>query len=117
MKIAIGIISLFLGLLVLLQSCTVGTASHMLGEQATAEAGAIGMLVGILFVFGGAFSFGLPVVSMVVFILAALFALIAATSGSFSDMGVGALIALLLAVGSFFTWRAARKAKVRATDA
>jgi hypothetical protein len=116
MKIAIGIISMFLGLLVLLQSCTVGTASQMLGEQATADAGAVGMLVGVLYFVGGAFSFGLPVVAMVVFAMASLLALAAGASGNFSDMTVWAVVALILAVGAFFTWHLARKAKVATND-
>ncbi|CDZ44270.1 hypothetical protein [Neorhizobium galegae] len=117
MKIAIGIISMFLGLLVLLQSCTVGTASHMLGEQAAADAGAVGMLVGALYFVGGAFSFGLPVVAMVVFAVASLLALAAGASGNFSDMTVWAVVALILAVGAFFAWRSARKAKVATNHA
>ncbi len=117
MKIAIGIISMFLGLLVLLQSCTVGTASHMLGEQATADAGAVGMLVGLLYFIGGAFSFGLPVVAMVVFAIASLLAFAAGASGSFSDMTVWAVVAIILAVGAFFTWRSARKAKAAMNNA
>ncbi|MDR6817026.1 heme/copper-type cytochrome/quinol oxidase subunit 2 [Neorhizobium sp. 2083] len=117
MKIAIGIISMFLGLLVLLQSCTVGTASHMLGEQATADAGAVGMLVGLLYFIGGAFSFGLPVVAMIVFAVASLLAFAAGASVSFSDMTVWAVVALILAVGAFFMWRSARKAKAATNNA
>ncbi|MDW9970416.1 hypothetical protein GOB98_10495 [Sinorhizobium meliloti] len=112
MKIAIGIISIFLGLLVLLQSCTVGTASEMLGDQATSEAGALGVLVGLLYFIGGAFAFGLPAVAMVVLALAGLLGFAAASSGSFSDMTMWAVIALILAVGAFFSWRSGRKAKV-----
>ncbi|WP_105381358.1 hypothetical protein [Neorhizobium alkalisoli] len=112
MKIAIGIISLFLGLLVLLQSCTVRTASHMLGDQATSDAGAVGILVGFLFFVGGAFSFGLPAVAMIVFAVAALLGFAASAAGSFADLTLWAFVALAFAVGSFFIWRSARKAKV-----
>ncbi|MBP1885727.1 hypothetical protein [Sinorhizobium mexicanum] len=111
MKIAIGIISIFLGMLVLLQSCTVGTASEMLGDQATSEAGAVGMLVGLLYFVGGAFAFGLPVVTMVALTLAGLLGFAAASSGSFSDLTMWAVVALVLAVGAFFSWRSGRKAK------
>ena len=111
MKIAIGIISIFLGLLFLLQSCTVGGLSHMAGQQANADAGALGIFVGLLLFIGGAFSFALPGVSTITFALASLLGFAAAAAGSFKDMKVWAVIALVLAVGSFFTWRSARKAK------
>ena len=52
MKIAIGIIGLMLGILVLLQSCTVGTASHMIGNEAGGDAGALGLLAGLLLFAG-----------------------------------------------------------------
>ncbi|RVJ77343.1 hypothetical protein [Sinorhizobium medicae] len=117
MKIAIGIISIFLGLLVLLQSCTVGTASHIMGDQATSEAGAVGILVGLLYFIGGAFAFGLPAVAMVVLAFAGLLGFAAASSESFSDMMVWAVIALILAVGVFFSWRSGRKAKVAQSNA
>ncbi|MGH0275922.1 hypothetical protein NKZ35_25390 [Sinorhizobium meliloti] len=63
MKIAIGIISIFLGLLVLLQSCTVGIASEVLADQATSEANALGVLLGcsISSEAEGAVSISLPV--------------------------------------------------------
>ncbi|MCY1233563.1 hypothetical protein D9M68_365470 [compost metagenome] len=117
MKIAIGIISIFLGLLVLLQSCTVGTASHMLGDKATSDAGSVGILVGLLYFIGGAFAFGLPAVAMVILALAGLLGFAAASSGSFADMTVWAVIALILAAGAFFSWRNARKAKAAQSNA
>jgi uncharacterized membrane protein YjfL (UPF0719 family) len=48
---------------------------------------------------------------MVVLALAGLLGFAAASSGSFSDMTVWAVIALILAVGTFFSWRSGRKAK------
>lgn len=111
MKIAVGIIGLFLGLLVLLQSCAVTAGSGLLNDQATGSAGAVGMLTGALLVIGGAFSFGLPLVGAIIFLVSALMAFIASSQGSFGDMSVWGVIALLLAVMGFFTWRSAKRKK------
>jgi ABC-type cobalamin transport system ATPase subunit len=109
MKIAIGIIGIMLGILVLLQSCTVGTASHLVGDAATGDAGSLGILAGLLLFVGGAFAFGLPIVSTVTFTLAGLIAF--AGSAQFPDLKVWGFIALAMAVMAFFTWRSAKKKK------
>lgn len=107
MKIAVGIISLMLGLLVMLQSCAVGTASHMLGEEAASEAGAMGLFAGLLLFFGGAFAFGLPLVSACLFTLAGLIALLGAAE--VPDLSIWAIMAFVLAGLSFFAWRSGKR--------
>lgn len=107
MKIAIGIIGLMLGLLVLLQSCTVGTASHMIGNEAGGDAGALGILAGMLLFVGGAFAFGLPIVSTVTFTLAGLIAF--AGSAEFPDLQIWGFVSLGMAALAFFAWRSGRK--------
>ena len=62
------------------------------------------MLVGILLLIGGAFSFQLPKVSIVICIIAALFAGIEAMN-DFPDMKVWAVVCLILAVMNFFSAR------------
>lgn len=109
MKIAVGIIGIILGLLVLLQSCAVTAGSGLLEDKATGGAGAIGMLVGVLFFVAGAFSFGLPLVAAIVFAVAGAFAFLASTQGSFGDIAIWGFIALGLAVMAFFTWRSGKK--------
>jgi L-cysteine desulfidase len=74
MKIATGIIGLFLGLLVLLQSCAVTAGSGLANDSATAAAASIGMLVGLVFFIAGAFSFALPLVGAIMFFIAGLLA-------------------------------------------
>ena len=112
MKIAIGIIGIMLGVLVLLQSCTVGTASHMLGDTATGDAGSLGILAGLLMFIGGAFAFGLPIVSTITFALAGLIAF--AGSAEFPDLKVWGFAAFAMALMAFFAWRSAKKKKVAA---
>ncbi|MFK0336995.1 hypothetical protein ACIQT7_07020 [Agrobacterium deltaense] len=114
MKIAVGIIGLFLGILVLLQSCAVTAGSGLLNDPATGSAGAVGMLTGVLLVIGGAFSFGLPLVGAIIFLLSALMAFIASSQGTFGDILVWGVIALVLAVMGFFTWRSAKRKKAAA---
>lgn len=107
MKIAVGIIAIMLSLLVMLQSCTVGTASHVVGDQMTSQAGAVGLFAGLLLFFGGAFAFGLPIVSACLFTLAGLLALVGASD--FPDLKIWAFVAFALAGLSFLAWRSAKK--------
>lgn len=115
MKIATGIIGLILGLLVLMQSCAVTTGGSLINDQTTAEAGAVGMLAAFLYFVGGAFAFALPVVSMVVFGLAALLALGAAATSDFGDLTIWGVVAMILAIMAFFAWRSDKKKKRAAT--
>jgi hypothetical protein len=108
MKIAIGIIGIMLGILVLLQSCTIGAASHMIGNEAGGDAGALGILAGLLLFIGGAFAFGLPIVSAITFALAGLIAF--AGSAAFPDLQIWGVVALAMAAMAFFAWRSSRKA-------
>lgn len=107
MKIAIGIIGIMLGILVLLQSCTVGTASHMIGNEAASEAGALGLFAGLLFFVAGAFAFGLPLVSTIVFAAACLIAF--AGSAEFPDLQIWGFVALGMAALAYFAWRSEKK--------
>ncbi|WJH38895.1 hypothetical protein N7E02_18335 [Aliirhizobium terrae] len=107
MKIATGIIAVMLGLLVLLQSCTIGAGSSLLGDQATADAGAVGIIAGFFLFVGGAFSFGLPMIGGIVFLAAALVAFTGVEQ--FPDLQVWAVLALVLAAMALFAWWSDRK--------
>lgn len=115
MKIAVGVLGLIIGLLVLLQSCTLAGVSSLGSDASMTTAGQIGMFVGLLFFVGGAFGFGLPLVSAIVFAIAALFGFTA--SDKFTDMGVWATVALLLAALSGFAWYSGRAKRRRAEQA
>lgn len=109
MKIASGIIGLILGLLVLLQSCTVATTASLGGNTVVGDAGAVGILVGFMFFIGGAFAFALPIVAVIVFGLSAALAFL--VSGEFGDMAIWGGAGVILAVMSFFARRSDKKAK------
>lgn len=102
MRVATMIVSLFLMLLVGVQSCTLYVGGSVLNQQQTAGAAAVGILVALLFLIGGAFALGQPTVSMVIFAIAAIFSFIAAATSNFSDLNIWGVVALILGVMSFF---------------
>jgi hypothetical protein len=112
MKIAGGIIGILLGLLVFLQSCTVATTAHLVSDGAATQAGSVGIFVGLLFLIGGAFSFGLPLIATIIFAMAALLAF--AVSGDFSDMMIWGIVSAALAAMAFFAWRSGRPKRAAA---
>jgi apolipoprotein N-acyltransferase len=107
MKIATGIIAIMLGLLVILQSCTISTLSSVTENQATFDAGAAGIFTGFLLFVGGAFAFGLPFVAMIVFALAGLVALLGINE--FPDLKSWAGVSVVMALLAFVAWRSDRK--------
>ena len=102
MKIASGILSLILGLMILLQSCAVGIGASILGEESAAQGGSVGFFVAFLFFIGGAFSFALPKVSMVVLTIAGFLGIAAGATTVYGDMTVWGVAALILAAFNFF---------------
>lgn len=106
MRVAILIIGLILMIVVGFQSCLVTTGEVILegfGEkELTGGGGLLGMFAALLFGIAAAFALGKPAVSVVFFVLAALIAFMAGSSG-FSDMKVWGVTALVLAFLSFFS--------------
>ena len=109
MRIAVMIISLCLVMIIGVQSCTVGVGGELSGDEALSEGGAAGVGVAFLFLIGGAFALGVPVVSVIVFGLAALAGFSVGASTEFEDMTVWGSIALVLAVLSVFGMREKKK--------
>lgn len=95
MKIAVGIIALVLSMIALLQSCTITGLSGLANDEQVGQAGALGMLTAILMFFGGAFSFGLPGVARVLFVLGFLASIPAREQ--FPDMWVWGIASAILA--------------------
>lgn len=102
MRIASGIISLLLGCVILFQSCTVAGLGSIVSPES--QAGAIGMLLGLVLMISGGFSFRLPKVATVLCIVGVLLALMEAMN-DFPDMKIWAVICLGLALMNFFSAR------------
>lgn len=113
MKIAVGIVGILLGMLALLQSCAVTVGSSLTHDQATGGSASIGVLVGFLYFVAGAFAFGLPLVSAIIFGVAALLAFLGASQGNFGDIGIWGGVGIVLAIGAFFAWRSGKNAVVQ----
>lgn len=96
------IISLILTLIVGLQSCTLYAGGSLTRDQGIAGGGTIGIVVALLFLIGGAFAMGVPRLSTFAFGLAALLGLAVGASGTFRDLTVWGVVAILLAVMSYF---------------
>lgn len=112
MKIAAGLISMFLGLLVLVQSCAVAATARLGTNTQIADEASVGIMVGFLIFVAGAFAFGLPTVSTVILVLAGLLGL--GSSSAYADMGIWAVVALMLAALSGLAARSQRRARAAA---
>lgn len=109
MKLATGLIGIFLSLIVMVQACAIYAGGSLASNQSFGEAGAVGVMVGVLLFLGGAFAFGLPLVACVIFTLGGLLAM--AISGTFADMWIWGLVSFGLATMALFAWRSASKAR------
>lgn len=102
MKIAVGIIAIFFSLIALLQSCALTGLSNIAEDEATAEAGLMGTLVALFMFFGGAFSFALPTVARVMFLIGFAMSWLG-NREDFPDLVVWGWVSLILAaLISFF---------------
>lgn len=105
------IISLFLTLIVGLQSCTLFAGGGLIKDHSLSGGGAMGILVTLLFIIGAAFAMGVPRVSMVAFFAAGLIGLSVGSSGAFDDMTIWGVVALILCAMSYFGSRKLDRAK------
>jgi hypothetical protein len=67
----------------------------------------------VLFLLGGAFALGVPLLSAVIFGLAAVIAIAGGSTTTFADLTVWGVVAGVLAVMSFFGWLGKRKGERR----
>ncbi|NLX91904.1 MAG: hypothetical protein GXZ07_10055 [Firmicutes bacterium] len=104
MRIAVLVIGLIFMIIIGVQGCLVGAGGTIFGDEELSGGGGIGMFASLLFGVAAAFVMAKPVISVVIFILAALLAFLAGTTG-FSDMNIWGVLALLLAVLSYFGHR------------
>ncbi|MDA3129615.1 hypothetical protein ACFPTR_09650 [Aliibacillus thermotolerans] len=109
MNIAIGIIAIIISFIVGIQSFTVSVLSEVVGEEATAGAGAIGVLVAFLYLVGGAFAFKLTNVAKWILGIGGLLGLLAGATSDYSDVTVWGILGLIMS-GLLF-WDVKRKNK------
>lgn len=108
MRVATLIISLFLMVIVGLQSCTVAVLGGATGDDTTAGAGASGVLLAVCWLVAAAFVLPYPTVAMAVFLVAAVFGLIGTYGNAFTDAYVWTAVSVVLAILSFFGRREKR---------
>ncbi len=69
----------------------------------------MGILMALLFLIGGAFAVGYPLVSLISFAVASLFGLAAGTTTEFEDLAIWAIASFFLAILSSFGMREKRR--------
>lgn len=109
MRIAVLVIGLGLVMILGVQSCTVMVGGGLTENEMTTEAGAIGIVMAALFLFGAAFSMGVPLVALILFALAGVLGLAMGSESEFTDLTIWGWVALTLAVLSFFGMREKKK--------
>lgn len=112
MKIAAGIIGIIVGFIVMLQSCAVATTSSLAQVEIGKQEGLVGVMVAAIYLVAGAFAFGLPAVSCVLFTIGGVFAMMA--SSTFGDLAVWAWVGWVLAVLTGLTSYLARRKRAAA---
>lgn len=106
MRIATLIIGLLVGLMLVLQSMTLGVFSPE--GSANSEAAGAGFIMALLWLLASALVIGFPRASMVLYGLSALIGLFTPT-GDFADLRFHGFVAIVLTVMAFFGWRGKRR--------
>ena len=105
MRIAVLIIGLSLVMILGMQSCTVMVGGGVINDEDLSSAGAIGILVSFLFIIGAAFVMGYPKASMIIFLLASVFALFGALMSDYSDLYVWSFVSFALGIMSYLGFK------------
>lgn len=108
MRIATGILSIIMSIVVFLQTAIVGGLSDAVGDEDSSSAAAVGLLGGFLWLVSGALVFAFPAISMILYIVASV--LFFAGTADFPDLGIYGVVSLAFAVMSFLGWRGKKKA-------
>ena len=105
MRIAVTIISLALMLVVFAQSCAASVGGSLSEDDDLSGGGAVGFLIGLLYLLGGAFALGVPRISVVTFSIAAVLGVLAGATTDFRDLIIWGIVAAILAAMSFRGYR------------
>jgi len=112
MRIATMIITFFLLIPLTVQSCAIAGLSSVVGQQEMAGGGAVGILVGFLWIIGAAFVLGKPTIALFSYALAAFCALAVGATTKFSDMTIWGIVSLVFVLFCLFG-RRETKAKAK----
>jgi hypothetical protein len=111
MRIAVLILGLLLGVVMVLQSTLVTGLSGVAGDTSTNTAGLGGIIMAILWLVACALVIAVPLLSTVIFAIAAYVGFTFAAD--FPDLGIWAAASIVLAVLSFFGWLGKRRGERR----
>jgi hypothetical protein len=111
MRIAVLIISLFLMLILGLQSCAIFALSSIGNKTDTLGGGALGVFVAFLFLLGAAFVLKFPFISVITFGFGGLVGLAAGATTPFTDMSMWGVASLILAGLSLVGFLGGRRRK------
>jgi hypothetical protein len=103
------VLSLVLMWAVLFQTLAADIGGNLANDNELAHGAGFGLVVFFLYLLGGAFSLGLPRVSMVLFIAAAALGITGGATTAYSDLYVWGGVAAGLAVMSYFGVREKRR--------
>lgn len=109
MRVAVLILGLVLGAFMLFQTFAVYALSGATSDKTSSGAGAIGILMALLWLIACALVIPLPQISVVPFAVAGVLGIAAASTSKFHDLQIWGIISLVLALLSFFGWRSKRK--------
>lgn len=104
MRMAVGIISLGLALVVFLQSCMANIGGTLGQNQDLAADAGGGFILALGLLIGGALSFKLARAASIVFLLVGALVLLGA-KGAYGDLTIWAVAALILALLAFLAGR------------
>ena len=99
LKLAIIIISLFLTVVIGIQS-----VSAFIDAKIPKINGILGILIAILYLSGGALTYNRLKISMMIFVFAGLLALINGTTSNLSEMNVYGILAFIFAILNFYQY-------------
>ncbi len=105
MRIATGVIALVLMVIVGLQACVVYGGAALVEDEGLTEGGAMGLLITLLYLVGGAFAFGKPMIALVAFALAGVLGVLVGATTVFADMTLWGFAAFFLAAMSYMGHR------------
>lgn len=113
MKLAVGILCLVFMLIEGAQSILIGITGAIGQVHGTGESWAMGTLISLGFLFGGAFAFKLPTVSAVILGLFGLTGVLAGNTTAFTDLRVWGVLQLIFCALSIWAAYLTRRKRMR----